>query len=77
MTVNQIIKKVKEATDAPFSWDEVDAAIIELQKELTNPKWAIEDEVLRHELEQLVVSWTVRGYLTEAEQSIKRKEHES
>lgn len=46
-----------------FDWDELDKAMIEIHRELTEPGWAIEDETLRDECEKLVVSWATQKYM--------------
>lgn len=73
MTVAQMLEFVNEATSKQFSWDEVDVAMIELHKQLSEPKWAIEDPVVRRELENMFVSHVVSRYLSDVETPEERK----
>lgn len=60
-----IVNTVNVALKDPegFDWAEVDKAMIEIHEKLTEPKWAIEDEKLRDEVEALVISWAAQRYL--------------
>lgn len=50
--------------DTGFDRVELQEIMVELHAKLTEPKWAIEDEVLREECEKLVVAWAANEYLS-------------
>lgn len=51
------------ADDSGFDLSELDKAVAEMHLKLTEPEWAIEDEVLREECQKLVVQWAAQRYL--------------
>lgn len=67
MKLSEILTKVNTAIHQDFDWSEVDEAMLELHRMLTEPKWAIEDEALRDECEKLLVSYAVQRYLNPAQ----------
>lgn len=51
--------------DQGFDVSELDKAVFGLHAKLAEPKWAIEDEVLREECQKLVVQWATKRYFEE------------
>lgn len=62
-SLNDILTVANAAIKEDFDWSEVDKAMIELHKKLTEPNWAIEDEALREECEKMVVRYAAHRYL--------------
>lgn len=58
-----MIKKVQKALDSPFNLEELDSAIREMHAALSDTDYAIKDPIIRHEMEQMVISYTVRRML--------------
>jgi len=60
-----IINTINVAVNDPkgFDWAELDHTMLELHAKLIEPKWAIEDEVLREELEKTMIRYAVGRYL--------------
>lgn len=48
-----------------FDWAEINKTMVELHAKLSEPKWAIEDEPLRKEVEKLFISYAAKEYLTQ------------
>lgn len=48
-----------------FDLSEIDKEMAKLHSKLTETKWAIEEEMLRSECEELLVQWVFKRYLTE------------
>jgi hypothetical protein len=73
-----IVNTVSVALNDPegFDWAEVDKAMVEIHAKLTETKWAIEDEKLRDEMENLVISWAAKRYLMDSDQAHPNSEME-
>lgn len=65
--VNTVNVALKDPTG--FDWDEVRKTMTEIHAKLTEPKWAIEDEALRGEVEKLLVAWAANEYVRTEEKS--------
>ena len=61
-SVKEILDKVNQAIKEPIDSTEYQEALVALHTKLTEPKWAIEDEKLRNEMEKLVVQMAVSKY---------------
>lgn len=59
MSIKEILSRVNDAINEPFNEAKVFEVYRELHAKLSEPKWAIEDEGLRKEMEELFVQMTV------------------
>lgn len=62
MTLNSILKECNEIISQPFEWEDLDKEMIKLHTLLAEdiePKWAIEDPLIREETEKLFINYVV------------------
>lgn len=64
--VSTMIKKVQAALDSPIDMDKLNKAIIEMHSALSDENYVIKDPLVRREMEQMVVSYTVRRMLEQS-----------
>ena len=57
-----IVERLNKALNEPVDEAELQDAILAVREKLSEPKWAIEDEKLRGEMEKLIVYHAVREY---------------
>lgn len=62
MTIKEVLDRCNQAIKEP-SDIEIYKAMVLLHSKLSEPKWAIEDEALRDEMEKLTVQMTVANYM--------------
>jgi hypothetical protein len=72
--ISEIVAQVNGAINEPFSWDELEKAMLAISAKLAEPKWAIEDEALRTEMENLLVQIAAHSYLRDRGQSGSEEE---
>lgn len=65
-SVRQTIAMVQKALDSPFDKAELEKAIIEMHTALSDESYVIKDPIIRHEMEQMVISYTVRRMLEQS-----------
>lgn len=62
-TLNSVLERVNKAIKEPVNQLQIDKAMIELHNKLAEPKWAISDEKLRGECENLLIQLAVASYM--------------
>lgn len=65
-SIKQILAKVQKALDEPFDLEELNVAMIEMHKALSDEQYVIKDPVIRKEMENMFVSYTVRKMLEQS-----------
>lgn len=61
-SLQEVLEQVNESLKKPIDKKAVFEAWAKVHSELTDPKWAIEDPLVREELEQLVINYATNAY---------------
>ena len=73
MTVQEAIERYGKLAKKPFNWKEFEDYLTKLHSELTEPRWAIDDPIIRAEFEKIVVDGTARLILEKDDDNLTTK----